>query len=75
MAQATTPQRGSDLNDEITERDIAIKAHQAASGDITAEEYFEAVRARAAQAVDREVARYEAAHPWWRFALGLQSRG
>lgn len=69
MTQTVPPEPTRDLA-EVTDRDIAIMAQKAASGEITAEEYFEAVRVRARAAVDQEVARYESTHPWWRFILG-----
>jgi hypothetical protein len=65
MTQTVTP-RWDRESAVVTDREIAIKAHQAASGQITAEEYFEAVGKLARSMVDQEVARYEAAHPWWR---------
>ncbi|MFB0618239.1 hypothetical protein [Streptomyces sp. AGS-58] len=52
---------------EYTEREIALLAHRAARGEIDADVYFDAVRSQAERALNEDVARYEASHPWWKF--------
>ncbi|MEU8616954.1 hypothetical protein [Streptomyces sp. NPDC048623] len=74
MAYDTQEHRPVNEPQRYTEREIALLARQAARGEIDADVYFDALRSHAGEALIEDVARYEASHPWWKFALGMKPK-